>query len=295
MPVLNYHHLRYFWVVAKEGGFARAAKRLDVAVQTISTQVRELERSLGHQLLKPAGRGFALTEAGEAAFARAEEIFRIGQALPAEVREAASHKSQRLAVGLSDGISKLAAHAVLGPVLRTPNLRLVCHDGEFEQLQAELALHHLDLVLAGQPAPPNTSLRLSSERLASSAVDWYGPSALVRRIDMRHFPACLSDLPLLLPTGHAALRPAVERWFDQHGLQPRVVGEFEDSALMAVFAAQGMGVFPISRLGAPDLLLLRGVRLLGRSEDLREDIYAVRSRRGLHHPLASLVIRAAAG
>lgn len=293
MSTLNYRHLHYFWVVAKEGGFARAAERLDMAVQTISAQVKELERSLGHQLLKPQGRGFALTEAGEAAFARAEEIFRIGQALPGEVREAAGQRSARLAVGLSDGISKLAAHALLGPALATPNLRLVCHEGEFEQLQSELALHHLDLVLAGQPAPPNPNLRLASERLASSPVDWYGPGALVRSAGAKAFPACLAELPVLLPTGHTALRPALDRWFEQQGLRPRIAGEFEDSALMAVFAAQGLGVFPVSRLGAQDLVLLRGLRLLGRCDEVREEVHAIRSRRGLHHPLARLVVQGA--
>lgn len=293
MPTLNYRHLHYFWVVAKEGGFARAAERLGMAVQTISAQVRDLEQSLGHQLLKPHGRGFALTEAGATAFARAEEIFRIGQALPGDVREAASHKSVRLAVGLSDGISKLAAHALLGPVLATPNLRLLCHEGEFEQLQAELALHHLDMVLAGQPAPPNPNLRLSSERLSSSPVDWYGPSALVRRAGARSFPACLADLPVLLPTAHTVLRSALDRWFEQHGLQPHIVGEFEDSALMAVFAAQGLGVLPVSRLGARDLAMLRGLKLIGRCEEVHEEIHAIRSRRGLHHPLARSVVQAA--
>src|SRR3989338_1272235 len=162
--MLNYRHLYYFWMVAKEGGFARAADRLNMAVQTISAQVRELEKSLGHQLLKPSGRGVALTEAGQAAFAQAEKIFQLGQAIPDEVREAASGKVARLAVGFSDGISKLAAHALLKPVLGTPNLRLVCHEGEFEQLLSELALHHLDLVLAGQEAPRNPNLRLTSER-----------------------------------------------------------------------------------------------------------------------------------
>ncbi|RYH69814.1 MAG: LysR family transcriptional regulator, partial [Alcaligenaceae bacterium] len=153
--MLNFRHLHYFWVVVKEGSFTRAAGRLDMAVQTISAQVRELEKSLGHQLLKPAGRGVALTEAGQAAFARAEEIFQLGRVLPDEVREAADGKVARLAVGLSDGISKLAAHALLAPVLDTPSLRLVCHEGEFEQLLGELALHHLDLVFAGQAAPRN--------------------------------------------------------------------------------------------------------------------------------------------
>ena len=242
--MLNYRHLYYFWVVTKEGGFARAAERLDMAVQTISAQVRELEKALGHQLLKPAGRGVAMTEAGQAAFARAEEIFQLGQMIPDEVREAASGKVARLAVGLSDGISKLAAHALLEPVLATPSLRLVCHEGEVEQLLAELALHHLDLVLAGQPAPHNPNLRLTSERLVESPVEWYGPAAYVHKADVEQFPQSLNRLPVLLPTGHSALRSTLERWFDAQGLRPRIVGEFEDSALLAVFAARGHGRLP---------------------------------------------------
>ena len=291
--MLNYRHLHYFWVVTKEGGFARAAERLDMAVQTISAQVRELEKALGHQLLKPSGRGVALTEAGQAAFARAEEIFQLGQALPDEVREAASGKAIRLAVGLSDGISKLAAHALLEPVLATPHLRLVCHEGEFEQLLSELALHQLDLVLAGQAAPRNPNLRLSSERLVEAPVDWYGPSRMVGKAERERFPQCLNALPVLMPTGHAALRTTLEHWFETQGLRPRIVGEFEDSALLAVFAARGLGVFPVSRLGADDVGLMRGLRLLGSSEGVREEIHAIRSRRGQHHPLVQRVMAAA--
>jgi len=291
--MLNYRHLYYFWVVTKEGGFARAAQRLDMAVQTISAQVRELEKSLGHQLLKPAGRGVALSEAGQAAFARAEEIFQLGQLIPDEVRSAASGKVARLAVGLSDGMSKLAAHALLEPVLATPSLRLVCHDGEVEQLLAELALHHLDLVLAGQAAPRNPNLRLTSERLVESPVEWYGPAAHVHKADVDQFPQSLDRLPVLLPTGHSALRQALDRWFDSQGLRPHIVGEFEDSALLAVFAARGMGVFPVSRLGSSDVSLMRGLRLLGRSDDVKEEIHAIRSRRGQHHPLVLQVIAAA--
>jgi LysR family transcriptional activator of nhaA len=234
-----------------------------------------------------------MTEAGEAAFARAEEIFQLGQMIPDEVREAASGKVARLAVGLSDGISKLAAHALLESVLETPSLRLVCHEGEFEQLLAELALHHLDLVLAGQPAPRSPSLRLTSERLVESPVDWYGPAAHVRKADVEQFPQSLDRLPVLLPTGHSALRPSLDRWFEARGLRPHVVGEFEDSALLAVFAARGLGVFPVSRLGAGDVGLMRGLRLLGRCEDVKEEIHAIRSRRGQHHPLVLQVIAAA--
>ena len=290
---MNYRHLYYFWVVAKEGGFSRAAERLDMAVQTISAQVRELEKAFGHQLLKPVGRGVAMTEAGQAAFARAEEIFQIGQLVPDEVRAAASGKIVRLTVGLSDGISKLAAHALLAPVLDTPSLRLVCHEGEFEQLLSELALHHLDLVLAGQPAPRNPNLRLTSERLMESSVEWYGPRSHVHKLDVEQFPASLNRLPVLLPTVHSTLRPALDRWFEAQGLRPRIVGEFEDSALLAVFAARGLGVFPVSRLGGSDLSTLRGLRLLGRCDEVKEEIHAIRSRRGQHHPLVLRIIEAA--
>jgi DNA-binding transcriptional LysR family regulator len=177
--MLNYRHLYYFWLVVKEGGFARAAERLDMAVQTISAQVRELEKSIGRQLLKSAGRGVTMTEAGETAFNRAEQIFQIGEALLDEMREAGGEGVARLAVGLSDGVSKLAAHALLAPVLGTPSLRLLCHEGEPAQLLSELALHRLDLVLACQPAPHNADLRVVSQRLVGSPVDWHGPKAII--------------------------------------------------------------------------------------------------------------------
>jgi LysR family transcriptional activator of nhaA len=291
--VLNYRHLYYFWVVTKEGGFARAAQRLDMAVQTISAQVRELERSLGHQLLKPAGRGLGLTEAGAAAFARAEEIFQLGQLIPDEVRAAAEAPTVRCAVGLSDGLSKLAAHALLAPVLTTSSLHLVCHEGDVAHLVAELSLHHLDMVLAGQSAPRNPNLRLTSERLAASPVFWYGPANHVRDEDIAQFPHSLRQLPVLLPTSHSALRPALDRWFESLKLQPRIVGEFQDSALMAVFAARGLGVFPVSSLGAKDAGLMHGMRLLGRCDEVKEEVHAIRSRRGQHHPLVLQVLAAA--
>ncbi|MFL9867722.1 LysR family transcriptional regulator [Paraburkholderia fungorum] len=290
--MLNYRHLYYFWIVVKEGGFARAAERLDMAVQTISAQVRELEKSIGRQLLKPAGRGVTMTEAGETAFNRAEQIFQIGEALLDEMREAGGERTARLAVGLSDGISKLAAHALLAPVLATPSLRLLCHEGEHAQLLSELALHRLDLVLACQPAPHNADLRVVSQRLVGSPVDWYGPAGIVGKSARAGFPQCLAGLPVLLPTGHGALRARLDRWFDTTGIRPRIVGEFEDSALMAVFAARGLGVFPLAELGAEDVALLRGLRWLGRAEGVVEEIHAIRSRRGQHHALASQVIAA---
>ena len=242
--------------------------------------------------LKPAGRGVVMTEAGETAFNRAEQIFQIGETLLDEMREAGAERVARLAVGLSDGISKLAAHALLAPVLDTPSLRLLCHEGEHAQLLSELALHRLDLVLACQPALHNTDLRLVSQRLVGSPVDWYGPTTIVQKASRASFPQCLADLPVLLPTGHGALRARLDRWFEAAGIRPRIAGEFEDSALMAVFAARGLGVFPLAELGAGDVSLLRGLRLLGRADGVIEEIHAIRSRRGQHHALASQVIDA---
>lgn len=289
MSALNYRHLYYFWVVAKEGGMARAAQRLDMAIQTISSQVRELEKSLGHQLLKPEGRGLSLTDAGEAAYARAEEIFEIGQRIPREVADAAAGPAIRLSIGLSDGLSKLAAHSLLDPVLQTPGLRLLCHEGEFEHLMADLALHRLDLVLVGQGAPVNANLRVTSQRLASSPVCWYGAGQWVTPANCAAFPQCLRELPLLLPTRDAPVRMALDRWFDDHDLVPQVVGEFEDSALMSVFAARGLGVFPVSALGAADLSLMPGLSLLGQT-DVKEDIHAIYNHRTRHHPLVRKVL-----
>lgn len=291
--MLNFRHLYYFWMVAKEGGFARAADRLGMAVQTISVQVRDLEKDLGHQLLKPAGRGVALTEAGQAAYARAEEIFALGQGIAQEVSEAGSAPVARLSVGLSDGISKLAAHALLEPVLATPQLRLVCHEGEFDELLSELALHQLDVVLAGQAAPRNANQRLSSERIARSALQWYGPGSLVRKSARDRFPQSLQDLPVLLPTSHSPLRATLDGWFQDLGVRPRIVGEFEDSALLAVFAARGLGVFPVSELGAKDVGLMRGLRLLGECPDISEEVHAIWSRRGRDHPLVRQIVAAA--
>jgi LysR family transcriptional activator of nhaA len=264
-----------------------------MAIQTISVQVKTFEQELGVQLLKPAGRGTTVTDAGQAVLLRAEEIFQLGQLIPEEAAAAASGQVARLSVGMSDGLSKLAAHVLLRPILGSPSLRLVCHEGEVDELLAELALHRLDLVLACHAPANNSNLRLTSERLMTSRVDWYGPTSMVQRSQIDAFPGSLSTLPLLLPTAHAAMRGRIDRWFEAHHITPKIVGEFEDSALLSLFAAQGMGVFPVTELGSTDLAAMRGLRLLGQSENLFEEIYAIRSRRGLHHPLVNQIMSAA--
>ncbi|MBX3622478.1 MAG: LysR family transcriptional regulator [Rhizobacter sp.] len=287
----NYRHLYYFWVVAKEGGMARAAARLDMAVQTVSTQVRELERSLGATLLKPAGRGLALTEAGQVALRQADLIFQLGEQLPAAVRDAASTPSVRLAVGVSDGLPKLVVHRLMQPVIQEPALQLLCRERQFEDLLGDVALHRLDVVLADRAAPHNPSLRLYSHSLGSSPVAWYATAPL-HAAARRGFPHSLAQIPLLLPTAHAALRSQLDHWFERHAIRPRIGGEFEDSALLKTFGASGMGAFPAAEWVHDELVQRYGVKRLGACDGVEEHFYAIDTDKKAHHPLVQRMLAA---
>jgi LysR family transcriptional regulator, transcriptional activator of nhaA len=289
---LNYRHLYYFWVAAKEGGLARAAARLDMAVQTVSAQVRTLEQSLGHALFKPAGRGLALTEAGVAAMTHADQIFQIGEQLPLAVRDAATGGGLRLAVGISNGLPKLVVRHLLQPALQDPRVRLLCHEDEFDGLLADLALHKLDAVLSDHPAPPNPNLRLYGHRLGEAAMAWFAPVEMARK-SRKPFPTCLQDFPVLLPTHHAAVRARLDQWFERNHLRPHITGEFEDSALLAAFGRNGMGAFPASRWSHEELLQDKRVRLLGEAPDVVEHFHLISAERRIHHPLVQQLVEAA--
>lgn len=287
----SYRHLYYFWVVAHEGGMARAAARLGMAVQTVSAQVRELERSLGQSLLKPAGRGLALTEAGQAALRQADQIFALGEQLPTLVRDAVAAPQVRLAVGISDGLPKLVVRRLLEPVIHTPRLRLLCHEDEFDRLLADLALHRLDVVLADRPAPPNRNLKVYSHPVGSSALAWYAPPALATEAQAG-FPQCLARLPVLLPTPHAAVRQRLDLWFERQGIQPMVVGEFEDSALLVTFAAAGMGLFAAPALVHDKLVARYEVQRVADGGGVEEQFFAIATEKKVLHPLVQRLLPA---
>ena len=285
----NYRHLYYFWVVAKEGGMSRAATRLDMAIQTVSAQVRELERDLGCQLLKPAGRGLALTEAGVVALQQAEQIFQLGEALPELVRGAAQVQSVRLTVGIADGLPKLVVQRLLQPVLATPGLRLVCHEGEMADLLADLALHRMDVVLSDHPAPFNPHLKVHNHPLGASAMGWYAAPYWWEQAQ-DGFPASLNRVPVLLPTTHSTVRRPLDQWLIQHRLRPRVVGEFEDSALLETFGGSGLGVFPAALSVQDDLLQRHQARLLGPCEGVEDHYYAISTERRVKHPVVQQLL-----
>ena len=286
----NYRHLYYFWVVAKEGSMSKAAERLDMAIQTISAQVHELEKSLGYLLFKPAGRGIALTESGFAALEIADQIFSIGEKLPEAVRNAAKSPKTKISVGVSDGLPKLVTRQLLEPILKHQDVQLIAHEGEFDKLLAELALHRLDIVLADRPAPNNKNLNVYSEELTRTSMAWYSPKQFIKQAK-KDFPHCLNELPILLPTPHSNVRLLIDQWFSKHGITPNIVGEFEDSALLKTFAASGLGVFPAGKLIEKDLKETYGMALLGNCEDIYEYFYAIRSEKKIQHPLVQAIIK----
>ena len=286
----SYRHLYYFWVVAKEGGIARAAARLGMAVQTVSTQVRELERSLGYALLKPAGRGLVLTEAGLAAMRQAEQIFQLGEKLPDVVRDAGKAPGLRLAVGISDGLPKLVVRQLMEPIMQEPNLRLLCLENQFEDLLGDLALHRLDVVLADRAAPPNPNLKVYSHSLGTSPIAWYAPASLYAAA-RKDFPHSLSRVPVLLPTTHVAVRVRIDQWFERRSLRPYVAGEFEDSALLKTFGASGMGIFPVAEMVHDKVMAQYNVRRVGTCDGVEEHFFLIAAEKKLLHPLTQRLLQ----
>ena len=269
---------------------SKAAERLDMAIQTISAQVHELEKSLGYMLFKPAGRGITLTESGYAALEIADQIFSIGETLPEAVRDAAKSPKTKITVGVSDGLAKFITRQLLEPVLKHKDVQLIAHEGEFDDLLADLALHRLDIILADRPAPNNKNLNVYSEELTRTSIAWYTPKQLLKSTKKK-FPECLNELPILLPTAHSTVRLLIDQWFMKHDIKPNVVAEFEDSALLKTFAASGLGVFPAGKLIQKDLKDTYGIELLGNCEDIFEYFYAIRSEKKIQHPLVEAILK----
>lgn len=286
---LNYRHLLYFWAVAKEGTITRAAARLGVTVQTISGQLALLERDFGAALFAPEGRRLALTEAGRLALGYADQIFLLGEQLRESFADGAGDPSLRLTVGISDAVPKLVAYRLLEAALRLPQgLRLVCHEDRFEVLLADLALHKLDVVLADRPAASGTGLRVFSHGLGESPLTVFGVESLAAAY-RAGFPASLERAPMLLPTRHSALRGKLESWLQAKGIRPRIVAEFDDTALLKTFARHGAGLFPAAAALADDIQSQYGVGVVGTLPEVREQFYAISNERRITHPAVEAI------
>jgi len=284
MEWLNYHHLHYFWVVAREGSVTKACDILFLSQPTISSQIRELEKAMKAPLFAKSGRGLVLTETGQAVFRYADDIFALGRELMDVVNGRPVGKPIRLRVGVVDVMPKLIAHLLLEPALRLPEpVRVVCVEGKLDRLAAELTIHNLDLVLTDAPLPQTVKAKVYTHLLGECGVSIVGVPKLVEAYTSG-FPKSLDGAPFLLPTEGAALRRSLDQWFEEHGIRPVIRGEFEDSALLKTFGRSGEGVFAIPAAVEEDIRDHYGVRVIGIAKGLRERFYAISVERKLKHP-----------
>jgi LysR family transcriptional activator of nhaA len=293
MEWLNYHHLLYFWMVAREGSVTRAAAELRLGQPTISAQLRALEDSLGEKLFRRVGRNLVLTDVGREVLRYADEIFSLGRELLDAVKGRPTRRPMPFVVGVSDVVPKIVAYRLLQPALELPEpVRMICREDKAERLLAELALHRFDLVLSDAPIGPTVKIRAFSHLLGECGVTFFGAAKLARAY-RRSFPRSIESAPVLLPTDNTALRQSLDHWFDELGIHPLVRGEFEDSALLKVFGQAGVGIFAVPSVTESEVRERYGVEMIGRVESVRERFYAISGERRLKHPAVIAITEAA--
>jgi len=291
---MNFKHLHYFWRVAKAGGVARAGEQLHLTPQTISGQIGLLEDDLGAPLFAKRGRNLELTDAGRLAFGYAEDIFKLGSELEESLRTyPAGGRPVEFRVGVADAVPKTIAHRLIEPATRLPEpVRIVCREWKLDSLLSELAAHRLDLVIADAPIPPSVNVRAYNHRLGESGMSFFASARLFKSLKGK-FPACLDGAPMLVPGDGAAVRPRLDRWHDANKLRPRVVGEFDDSALMKAFGQRGAGVFIGPSVLESEIETQYRVKTLGRTEEIVEEFFAISVERRLTHPCVVAITGAA--
>jgi LysR family transcriptional activator of nhaA len=293
MEWLNYHHLLYFWTVAREGSISRACEKLHLAQPTISGQLRQLEESLGEKLFSKAGRGLALTETGQVAYRYAEEIFGLGQELQNVLKGRPRGRPLRLHVGISDWMPKLIAYRLLQPALDLPEpVQLVCQEARPERLLAGLSEHQVDVVLSDAPVTSLTRGKAFNHLLGKCGVTLFAATGQAARYG-RGFPKSIDGAPMLLPVEGCTLRRSLDQWLDSQGIRPRVVGEFQDSALMKTFGQAGAGIFAAPSAIEKEIQEHYRAAAIGRLDSAVEHFYAISAERKLKNPAVLAISQAA--
>ena len=284
MTALNFKHLRYFWMVAKAGSIARASEQLHLSPQSISGQLTTLEDALGVQLFQRVGRSLELTETGRRTLSYADEIFTLGDELLDMLNDPPAQRALVFKVGIADVVPKSVAYRLVEPALRIDEpVRLICREGPLESLLAELAVNRLDMVIADRSMPAGVNVRAYNHFLGESGLSAFAAPSLASTLKGK-FPACLDNSPFLLPGAEVAIRPRLMQWFDEQRIRPRVVGEFDDSALMKAFGQAGSGVFVAPSAIADFVCKQYGVKKLGTIDSVQEQLYAITTQRRLIHP-----------
>lgn len=292
--VLNYKHLHYFMQVAKCGSMTRASEQLHVTPQTISGQIQVLEEALGSALFAKSRRGIVLTETGRLALGYAEDIFALGLELKEAVRD---HLRQgrmlEFRVGVADAVPKSIAYRLIEPTTRLPEqVRVVCREWKLDSLLAELALHRLDLVISDTPIPSSISIRAFNHQLGTSEVSFFATAGLLQTMK-GNFPHCLDGVPMLMPSADSTLGSRLQAWFQAHSLHPRVVGEFDDSALAKEFGRHGAGVFVGPTVLAAEIQKRFRVKSLGVAKGVKDEFFAISVERRITHPCVVAITESA--
>jgi len=289
MEWLNYHHLRYFWAVAKEGSLRKAAEKLRVSQPSISAQIQALQESLGEELFRRSGRSLALTETGELVYGFADEIFSLGEELLSSLKGMPGSRELKLNVGLADSVPKRVAHEILKPVFHysTP-IHVTCREGKVDDLLGQLATLRLDIVLADEPASTSLKVKTFNHLLGTCGVAFCAVPALAGKL-RKGFPKSLDGAPALLPTQNTNLRRSLEKWFRAIDIHPRIVGEFEDAAMREVVAADGLGFVPMAALTGKKALTRPELQIIGTTRDCTDQFYAITAERRLTHPAVRLM------
>ena len=291
--MINYKHLHYFWVVAKQGGIARASERLHLTPQTISGQISLLEDSIGQALFSKAGRNLELTETGRMVLSYADEIFSVGGELEEALRNLPPNRQIVFKVGIADVVPKTIAYRLLAPALSLPDpVRIICRENNLASLLAELALHRVDMVIADGPIPPGINVRGFNHVLGECGISFLAVPHLAKPLS-KDFPRSLNGAPLLIPSETNLVQAKLLEWLDRRRIYPRIVGEFDDSALMKVFGQAGAGIFIIPAPIATEVAKQYGVRIIGSTEEVREQFYAISVERRISHPAVSAITETA--
>jgi LysR family transcriptional regulator, transcriptional activator of nhaA len=290
MDYLNFHHLRYFWTVARKGGVRKAAEDLGVSQPSISAQLKVLEEALGEKLFRRSGRNLVLTEMGQIALSYADEIFSAGRELVNAVKQRPGSRALRLTVGMTDALSKLLAFEILKPAFHFARpTHVICRQAELGPLIHQLQAHRLDLVLSDEPATSTLNARIFNHRLGRSGLTFCAVPALAAKL-RRNFPRSLHGAPALLPSQNMGMRIALETWFDDQGVRPRLVGEFEDATLMMVAASiGGLGFTMTPTVVGGAALKHYGLKTIADVEECGNDFYAITAERRVKHPVAAAI------
>jgi LysR family transcriptional activator of nhaA len=284
MEWLNYHHLLYFWVVAREGSITKATEVLNLTQPTISAQLHTLEESLGEKLFRKKGRGLALTDVGRVVLQYADEIFTLGQELKDTVKGRPSGRVPKLVVGIADVVPKLIAYRLVLPAFELEQgVEIVCLEDSPNRLLASLALHELDLVISDAPVGAGIAVRAFNHLLGESGVTVFGAPALAAK-HRKGFPRSLEGAPMLMPAAGADLRRMLDQWLGANDLRPRIAAEFADSALLKIFGQQGLGLFAGTTAIEKEICRQHDVAVVGRIPELRERFYVISAERRIKHP-----------